>query len=74
MRELYAPAMDGEYTGRWSGHQLVVDYFGDRIEMVTERGIRGMNVPVRVKVVEGAIDEESITPCDTFKSKPIEDE
>lgn len=52
--------IDGEYTGRWEGHELRVDYFGSVREVYTKIGIRGLNVPVRLNIVDGKVVEKGI--------------
>lgn len=64
MSEQYQVPLNGEYTGIWSGHTLRIDYFGGQLTKETKVGVRGVNIPVRLKVVNGRVAEESITPVE----------
>lgn len=53
---------DGEYTAAWSGYTLEFECQGEtRYASTKRRGVRALNVPVRFKVVDGEVDEDSIT-------------
>ena len=62
--EFFAPAdiPDGEYEGTMSGHHLMCRYKGKDVFVETDLGVRGINVPHRFRIVDGRVDEESITP------------
>lgn len=58
----YRVPYDGEYTGIWGGHVLKINYFGGQLTKETIRGVRGINIPVRLRVENGRVLEDSITP------------
>lgn len=44
---------NGFYTGRWGGYIVEVVYQQKIFELKTEEGVRGMNIPVIVEIVDG---------------------
>lgn len=56
---------NGTYSGLWSGHDLTWEYDGKKVQVHTDRGVRGLNIPVTFDVVDNRVDEESIktVPC-----------
>lgn len=55
-----AEVLDGTYEGLWGGHSLRFRVGSDEFLCETDRGIRGMNVPVTFTVSGGDVDEGSI--------------
>lgn len=60
----YEVPYDGAYTGVWSGHVLKIDYFGGQLTTKTETGVRGVDVPVRLRIIGGKVREDSIRPVE----------
>lgn len=52
---------DGYYDGLWSGHCIDINYKGKAYELMTDEGIRGINVKVIVEVKNGmaSFDEKN---------------
>lgn len=51
---------DGSYEGKWGGHRLIWEFEGNEVDVETKLGIRGINIPVRFKIVNGKVDETTI--------------
>ncbi|GAK56226.1 hypothetical protein U27_03188 [Candidatus Vecturithrix granuli] len=39
--------------GKWSGYQITVKYAGKTFSITTQNGVRGLDIPVTVSVVDG---------------------
>lgn len=44
---------DGNYSGLWSGYTIELRHSSGMYRLETEEGIRGINIPVTVSVVDG---------------------
>lgn len=55
-----ANVRDGDYEGTWGGYRLVWQVDGKEVDIETKLGVRGFNIPVRFKVINGKVDEDSI--------------
>lgn len=51
---------DGTYQGVWSAHKLKFRLNRKNIDCTTERGVRGIDVPVKFRVKNGELVESSI--------------
>ncbi len=51
---------DAEYRGLWSGHTVKWDFGGRQVFAQTDKGVRGINVPIRFRVEDNRIVENSI--------------
>lgn len=60
--KFYAPVEvpDGEYKGRWSGYVIQFEHEGQQVMARTKLGVRGINIPVTFRIVEGKLDNDSI--------------
>lgn len=52
---------DGRYKGLWSGHIIEFKLNDERIEVETDLGVRGLNIPVSFESKNNKIIESSIT-------------
>lgn len=50
---------DGKYPGRWSGYQVEFHVAGIEHNAEVVKGIRGIDIPCEVTVVNGAISVET---------------
>lgn len=44
---------NGTYSGVWGGYVIEVNIRDKKIELTTETGVRGLNIPVLVTLVDG---------------------
>lgn len=49
---------DGVYDGLWGGHVVVVVHEGTTYHVHTHDGVRGMNIPCKVTVLNGVATVE----------------
>lgn len=54
-RQIDACPPDGTYAGTWSGYEVAFSADGLRYKADTQVGIRGMDVPCEVTVINGEI-------------------
>lgn len=52
---------DGQYQGRWGGYVIQFEHDGKPVVVRTELGVRGINIPVTFQIVDGLLDNKSIT-------------
>lgn len=61
--KFYTPTTvpDGEYTGRWGGYEINFEHEGREVNVCTiERGVRGINIPCKFRIVNGRLDESTL--------------
>jgi len=51
---------NGQYQGTWGGHTLRFKFNDIPVELKTDLGVRGRDVPVRFSIVNHRVDEQSI--------------
>lgn len=51
---------NGYYNGIWGGYIIEVDYSNERYELTTEIGVKGVNIHVVVKVIDGNITFDKV--------------
>ncbi len=51
---------DGIYNGIWGGWEVSFDYNGEKRKIETSIGVRGFNIPVKVKVNNEKIIVETV--------------
>ena len=51
---------DGLYNGTWGGYVIELKYNNDTYELVTEDGVRGINIPVIVEIREGEVTFDTV--------------
>ena len=56
------PAPDGEYLGEWTRKTITFTHGNARVSLSTVRAILGIHVPVRFRIVDGQVDENTIAP------------
>ena len=51
---------DGLYNGTWNGYVIELRYNKEAYELATEDGVRGINMPVVVKIKNGEVTFDTV--------------
>lgn len=62
MGKFYTPIKipDGSYKGKWSGYEINFDYEGREVNVHTDIGVRGINIPCSFEIENGKLKQKSV--------------